>query len=46
MAGLDSAIHVFLFSRLSCVGWAKAPLRRAHHFSRGTMVGTLRFAHP
>ena len=31
----------------SIVGWAKAPLRRAHRTTRCTkMVGTLRFAHP
>jgi hypothetical protein len=28
------------------VEWAKARLRRAHHFLPRKMVGTLRFAHP
>src|SRR5712691_340322 len=28
------------------VGWAKAPLRRAHHVIKAKVVGTLRFAHP
>jgi ABC-type uncharacterized transport system substrate-binding protein len=32
---------------LRAVGWAKAHLRRAHHFHRSVFaVGTLRFAHP
>ena len=31
----------------SCVGWAKARMRRAHHPTlRSQTVGTLRFAHP
>jgi hypothetical protein len=40
------AMTVHFFS--SCVGWAKAPLRRAHHplAPSFAMVGTLRFAHP
>src|SRR3978361_23476 len=29
----------------SCVGWAKARLRRAHHFNLDTMVGTSPGAH-
>ena len=52
MAGLDPAIHDFAenngmpCTRSNLAGWAKAPLRRAHHlYLVAEKVGTLRFAH-